>query len=45
MQLNIKKQPNQEMGRRPPKTHRWPTNTCKDAQHHSLLEKCKSKLQ
>ena len=26
-------------------THRWPTNTWKDAQHHSLLEKCKSKLQ
>ena len=27
------------------KTYRWLTNTWKDAQHHSLLEKCKSKLQ
>ena len=27
------------------KTHRWLTNTWKDAQHRSLLEKCKSKLQ
>ena len=27
------------------KTYRWPTNTWKDAQHCSLLEKCKSKLQ
>ena len=27
------------------KTYRWLTNTCKDAQHRSLLEKCKSKLQ
>ena len=25
--------------------YRWPTNIWKDAQHHSLLEKCKSKLQ
>ena len=24
---------------------RWLTNTWKDAQHHSLIEKCKSKLQ
>ena len=29
----------------PKKTCRWPTNTWKDAQHHSLLEKYKSKLQ
>ena len=28
-----------------PKTYRWLTNTWKDAQHRSLLEKCKSKLQ
>ena len=26
-------------------TNRWLTNTWKDAQYHSLLEKCKSKLQ
>ena len=26
-------------------THRWLTNTLKDVQHESLLEKCKSKLQ
>ena len=29
----------------PEKTYRWLTNTWKDAQHHSLLEKFKSKLQ
>jgi len=29
----------------PEKTYRWLTNTWKHAQHHSLLEKCKSKLQ
>ena len=29
----------------PKKTYRWQTNTWKDAQHCSLLEKCKSKLQ
>ena len=29
----------------PMKTYRWLTDTCKDAQHHSLLEKCKSKPQ
>ena len=29
----------------PEKTYRWLTNTWKDAQHCSLLEKCKSKLQ
>ena len=27
------------------KTYRWLTNTWKDAQHHSLSEKCKSKPQ
>ena len=27
------------------KTYRWLSNTWKDAQHHSLLEQCKSKLQ
>ena len=27
----------------PKKTYRWLTNTSKDAQHHSLSEKCKSK--
>ena len=27
------------------KTYRWLTNTSKDAQHHSLSEKCKSKPQ
>ena len=38
------------MGRRPKtdispkKTYRWPTNTWKDAQHHSLFGKCKLKL-
>ena len=29
----------------PKKTYRWLTNTWKDAQHYSLLEKCRSKLQ
>ena len=29
----------------PKKTYRWLTNTGKDAQHHSLSEKCKSKPQ
>ena len=29
----------------PKKAYRWLTNTWKDAQHCSLLEKCKSKLQ
>ena len=29
----------------PKKTYRWLINTWKDAQHHSLLEKCKSKPQ
>ena len=44
------KQSNQELGKRPKqispkKTHRWLINTWRDAQYHSLLEKCKSKLQ
>ena len=43
-------QPNKIEGRRPKQTflqrlYRWLTNTWKGAQHHSLLEKCKSKLQ
>ena len=29
----------------PKKTYRWLTNTLKDAQHHSLSEKCESKPQ
>ena len=29
----------------PKKTYRWLTNTWRDAQHHSVLEKCKSKVQ
>ena len=29
----------------PKKTYGWLTKTWKDAQHHSLLEKCKSKPQ
>ena len=45
-QCQKNKQPNQKVGERPKqKTYRWLTNTWKDAQHHSLLEKCKSKLQ
>ena len=44
------KQLNQKVGKRPKqispkKTYRWLTNTWRDAQHGSLLEKCKSKLQ
>ena len=46
------KQPNQKVEKRPKQTFlqrrptdRWLTNTGKDAQHHSLLEKWKSKLQ
>ena len=44
-----KKQPNQKVGKRPKQTFlqrrytRWLINTWKDAQHHSLSEKCKSK--
>ena len=50
-QLQKNKWPNQKMGQRtkpdisPKKTYRWLTNTWKDAQHNSLLEKCKSKPQ
>ena len=36
------KEPNRRFSK---ETYRWLTNTWKDAQHHSLLEKCKSKLQ
>ena len=51
LQLNSRKinDPIKKMGQRtkqafsPKKTHRWLTNTWKDAQHHSLSEKCKSK--
>ena len=44
------KQPKQEVGKRLKQTflqrrYTWLTNTWKHAQHHSLLEKCKSKLQ
>ena len=49
-QFQKHKPPNQKMGQRtkqisPKKTYRWLTNTWKDAQHHSLLQKCKSKPQ
>ena len=50
-QFQKNKWPNQKMGQRtkqtslPKKTYRWLTNTWKDAQHHSLSEKCKSKPQ
>ena len=49
-QCQKNKQPNQKVRRRPKQTflqrlYRWLTNTWKGAQHHSLLEKCKSKLQ
>ena len=27
------------------KTYRWPKDTSKDAQHHCLLQKCKSRIQ
>ena len=47
-QYQKNKQPNQKMSQRsrdisPKKTYRWLTSTWKDAQHHSLSEKCKSK--
>ena len=48
-QFQKNKQPNQKMGQRNKQTflqrrlYRWLTNTWKDAQHHSLSEKCKSK--
>ena len=49
-QYQKNKQPNQKVGKRPKQTflqrrHRWLTNTWKDAQHCSILGKCKSKLQ
>ena len=49
-QYQRNKQPNQKVGKIPKqkflqRRHRWLTNTWKDAQHHSLLEKCNSKLQ
>ena len=48
-QFQKNKQPNQKMGQRTKQTflqtYRWLTNTWKDAQHHSLSEKCKSKPQ
>ena len=49
-QCQKNKQPNQKVAKTytdisPKKTYRWLTNTWKDAQHCSLLEKCKSKLQ
>ena len=46
-QFQKNKWPNQKMGQRhsPKKTYGWLTNTWKDAQHHPLLEKWKSKLQ
>ena len=45
-QCQKNKQPNQKVGKRPKraKTYRWLTHTGRDAQHCSLLEKCKSKL-
>ena len=52
IQLNARKTNNQikmcgkDLNRHfPKKTYRWLTNTGKDVQHRSLLEKCKSKLQ
>ena len=36
---------NNKKTRTPIKKYRWLTNTWKDAQHHSLSEKCKSKPQ
>ena len=46
-QVRKNKWPNQTMGQRnrhfSKKDIRWLTNTWKDAQHHSLSEKCKSK--
>jgi len=50
LQLNTKKQTTPSKNRQkiqtdssPKKTYRWPKNTRKDVQHHSSLEKCKSK--
>ena len=51
IQLNTRKTTQSKSGKKtqtdisPKKTYRWLINTWKDAQHHSLLEKCKSKLQ
>ena len=51
MQLSITKTTQSKNGQKtwidisPKKTYRWPTNTWKDAQHHSLSEKCKLKPQ
>ena len=51
VQYHKTKQPSQKVGKKakqtipPKKTCTWLTNTCKDAQHHSLLEKYKSKPQ
>ena len=36
---------NRHLSKEDIQTYRWLTNTWKDAQHHSSLEKCKSKLQ
>ena len=49
-QCQKNKQPNQKVGKRPKQTflqrrYRMANNTWKDFQRHSLLEKCKSKLQ
>ena len=41
----IKKWAKEQTDISPKKTYRWLTNTRKDAQHHSLSEKCKSKPQ
>ena len=41
----INKWKNTQTDSSPKKTYRWLTNTQKYAQHCSLLEKCKSKLQ
>ena len=49
MQFNTRKTTQSKVGRSPkqtfPKMYRWLINTWKDAQHLSLLEKHKSKLQ
>ena len=51
IQLNTRKTTQSKSGQKtktnifPKKTYRWLINTWKDAQHHSLSEKCKSKLQ
>ena len=51
IQLNTRKTTQSKSGKKtstdisPKKTYRWLKNTWKDAQHRSLLEKCKSKVQ